>query len=225
MASGVTRRGDSWRARYPHPETHKQIQATFKRQVDAQRWLREQLAALDANRWIDPRAGRVTFAAYFTQHAERQIWTDCTHKAMSLAVRSTTFGEKELRTIRPTHVEVWVKGMSVNGLAAGTVKTRFVNVRSVFRAAVRDKLIASDPTEGVRLPRQRRADAAMTIRHPGRSAPSSRHPTSGSGRSWPCARSPAFASARPRPCRSLTSTSCVGRSAFSVRCSAQPAVP
>lgn len=37
-------------------------------------------------------------------------------------------------------------------LAPVTIKTRFVNVRSVFRAAVRDGMIAVDPTIQVRLP-------------------------------------------------------------------------
>jgi integrase len=108
----------------------------------------------------------VTLADYFTTYAARQVWIDGTQKAMSLAVRTAPFSVVELRKIRPTHVESWVKDMTVRGLAPGTIKTRFVNVRSVFRAAMRDKLIGSDPTDGVRLPRQRRAEAAMSIPSP-----------------------------------------------------------
>lgn len=51
-------------------------------------------------------------------------------------------------------------------LAPGTIKTRFVNVRSVFRAAVRDEMIGLDPTTRVRLPRQRKREASMTIPTP-----------------------------------------------------------
>lgn len=168
MPSGgsVTRRGDAWRARYRHPETKRQVQATFRRQVDAQKWLRQQLESLDRGNWVDPGAGRVTFEAFFEQWSQRQVWTDGTQRAMSLAVRGATFKDLELRRIRSTHVEAWVKAMTVKPLAPGTIKTRFVNVRSVFRAAVRDKLIATDPTEGVRLPRQRKREAAMTIPAP-----------------------------------------------------------
>ena len=65
MASGsVTRRAQSWRARYTHPETGKRHQRTFKRQVDAQRWLRGQLEALDKGAWVNPQDGRVTFSSY-----------------------------------------------------------------------------------------------------------------------------------------------------------------
>ena len=48
-------------------------------------------------------------------------------------------------------------------LAPTTIDTRFTIVRGVFRAAVADRLIASDPTVGVVLPRKRKAEAAMTI--------------------------------------------------------------
>ena len=45
--------------------TGRQHQATFRRQVDAQKWLRQQLESIDSGRWADPRAGRVTVANYF----------------------------------------------------------------------------------------------------------------------------------------------------------------
>ena len=91
---------------------------------------------------------------------------------MSLAVRSAPFAELELRAVRRTHIETWVKSMLVSGgqrgrpLAAGTIKTRFVNVRSVFRTAIRDGLIATDPTAGVRLPRQRKREASIQMPAP-----------------------------------------------------------
>ena len=48
-------------------------------------------------------------------------------------------------------------------LAPSTIKTRFVIVRSVFRAAVADRVISTDPSIGVALPRRRKAEAAMRI--------------------------------------------------------------
>jgi integrase len=173
MARGsVTRRGEAWRARFWHPETGKQVQKTFSRQVDAQRWLRDELSALDAGTWIDGNAGKVTLEAYFLAWSQRQVWTDGTQKAMSLAVRSTPFKTLQLRKIQTSHIEVWVKSMTVptadrRALASGTVRTRFVNVRSVFRAAVRDRLVAADPTVGVKVPKQRkRSEASMPIPDP-----------------------------------------------------------
>ena len=172
MPEGVSRRGDSWRARYRNPETGRQHERSFPRQADGVRWRRQQLDALDRGRWVDPEAGKVSFVRYFQAWEPDQLWTDGTRAAMSLAARSTTFADVDLRRVRPSHVEAWVKSMTVptqarpRALAPGTIKTRFVNVRSVFRAAVRDGMIAADPTASVRLPRQRKREAAMTIPTP-----------------------------------------------------------
>ena len=120
---------------------------------------------------MDPQAGKVSFLRYFESWGQDQLWTNGTRLAMSLAARSTTFADLDLRSVRPSHVEAWVKSMTVasserSALAPSTIKTRFVNVRSVFRATVRDGMIATDPTARVRLPRQRKREAAMTIPTP-----------------------------------------------------------
>lgn len=67
-----------------------------------------------------------------------------------------------MKSIRWSHVEAWIKSIAEEW-APTTVKTRFVIVRSVFRAAVSDRIIANDPSTGVALPRRRKADAAMRI--------------------------------------------------------------
>ena len=85
---------------------------------------------------------------------------------MSLAARTVPFADRSIKEIRRADVEAWIKQMHSNGLAPSTIKTRYVNVRSVFRAAVKDRVVGSDPTDGVRLPRGRRADVAMAIPAP-----------------------------------------------------------
>lgn len=86
---------------------------------------------------------------------------------MSLAARSVPFCGKPMKQVRRSDVEAWIKSMDEAGLAPGTIKTRYVNVRSVFRAALKDKVIGSDPTDGVRLPRgpsRRRRDVDPNTR-------------------------------------------------------------
>lgn len=162
MAS-IKRRPDSqWRARY-RDEAGKEHARHFARRIDAQKWLDEVTASVVTGQYVDPVAGRVTFAAYYRQWAVRQVWVPGTERAMSLAARSVTFADLPLGRVRRSHVEQWVKTMTAAGLAPGTIRTRVNNVRSVLRAAVRDRVIARDPSEGVTLPRDRRREAAMEL--------------------------------------------------------------
>lgn len=71
-------------------------------------------------------------------------------------------GDLPMHSIRRSHIEAWVKHMAAS-LAATTINTRYTIIRSVLRAAVADQLIARDPTDGVVLPRKRKAEAAMSI--------------------------------------------------------------
>jgi integrase len=53
--------------------------------------------------------------------------------------------------------------MQEKGPEPTTIRTRFANVRNVIRAAVRDRCMPRDVADRVRLPRQRKASAAMAI--------------------------------------------------------------
>ncbi|GAB4084038.1 site-specific integrase [Myceligenerans cantabricum] len=162
MASIKKRPNGKYRARY-RDEAKKEHSRHFDRKADAQRWLDEVTATIVTGIYADPRAGRITFKTYFDQWAERQVWVGGTDRAMQLAVSSTTFTDHPIKSIQRSHIEGWIKRMTRDGLAPGTVKTRYNNVRSVFRAATRDRVIGVDPTVGVTLPRQRRSEHALRI--------------------------------------------------------------
>ena len=157
----VWKERQSWRGSY-RDEAGKQHTKSFKRQVDAKRWVATEEAKVVRGDWIDPAAGKVTFAAFYGEWAPRQVWLSSTRENADLATAGVTFGNMQLRSIRRSHVEAWVKNMTAR-LAPTTIDTRFTIVRGVFRAAVADRLIASDPTAGVVLPRKRKAEAAMSI--------------------------------------------------------------
>jgi integrase len=162
MASIRQRPSGQWRARY-RDEAGKEHARHFPRKVDARAWLDEVTASVVTGQYVSPGAGRITFAAFYGQWAARQVWVPGTRRAMDLAAGSATFADLPMRVIRRSHVEGWVKGMSDRGLAAGTIHTRANNVRAVLRAAVADRVIPADPSEGVTLPRRRKSAAAMTI--------------------------------------------------------------
>lgn len=165
MASIQKRPDGVWRARY-RDETGREKSRHFKRKIDAQKWLDEITASVVTGTYVDPKAGKVTLASYFAQWSERQVWETGTTRSMGLAVRTCTFTDVELGKLRRSHVETWIKSMVKAGLMASTIKTRVRNVRAVLRGAVSDKVIGTDPSVGVALPRLRKADAAMVIPTP-----------------------------------------------------------
>lgn len=166
MAGNIAKRANGkWRARY-RDEAGREHSRHFDRKLDAQQWLDGVASAVVTGTYADPRAGRITFAAFFGEWSARQVWAPGTVPAMSLAARSVPFAEKPTKQVRRSDVETWVKQMNAAGLAPGTIKTRYVNVRSVFRAAMKDRVIGTDPTDAVQLPRGRRADVAMSVPTP-----------------------------------------------------------
>lgn len=156
MASIQKRDNGSWRARY-RDAAGKEHARHFARKVDAQRWLDEVTTSIVTGQYVDPRAGDVTFRAFFDEWSARQVWTAGTLDAATRAVRSTTFQELPLSRIAPEHVEEWVKGMTLpaatrkEGLAASTQKMRLNYVKMTFAAAVRARRIAVDPSADVKV--------------------------------------------------------------------------
>lgn len=162
MASISRRAHGAWRARY-RDHNGKEHARHFGRKVDAQRWLDEVTAAVLTGLYADPKAGKVTFVAYYRGWSARQVWVRGTRVSFDRAVETTSFKEAPIRSIRTSQIEAWVQQQVSDGLAPSTIGVRFQQIRSVFRAAIRDKVIAVDPCIGVRLPRKRRPDAAMGI--------------------------------------------------------------
>jgi integrase len=163
VPSAAHGKGKRWRARYVDEDDHEDAKA-FVRKSDAQSWLDTEITAkFAAGTYVDPKHGKVTFSSFYTEWSSRQVWVSGTTHSMDLTANSVTFGNIPLADIRPSHIEAWVKAMQDKGLEPTTIRTRFANVRSVFRAAVRDRFMPRDAAEGVKLPRTRKTSAAMSI--------------------------------------------------------------
>lgn len=165
-----------WQAQFRPIPGGKQITRTTRRKADAQRWLDEQQALVVTGHFVDPGAGKITFGNFFNLWASRQVWVTGTKIDMARCARSATFWDVPLQQIRRSHVEAWVQSLesrrrndadprthAKGQLAAITIKTRIAKVRTVLRAAVEDKRIASDPSLGVKLPRVRRTADTITL--------------------------------------------------------------
>jgi len=171
VASIQKRDNGRWRARY-RDSAGREHARHFGRKVDAQPWLDKVTAAVVTDTYVDPRAGGITFGAFFAEWAARQVWTEGSRLSAQQAASSVTFARVPMRDLRPSHLQGWVKAMSLpapsrrQGLAPSTVRTRFNWVHIALRGAVADRVIPTDPSAGLRLPRVRKQAAAMTIPTP-----------------------------------------------------------
>lgn len=155
-------KGLRWMARWVDDEG-KERSKSFSRKTDASDHLKTVIGAQVAGTYVDPKLGKITFNSFCKEWSKRQVWVASTKESVDQAIGCVTFGDTALNDLRTSDVETWIKNLEVRGLAPTTIKTRYVNVRKIIRAAKRDRLISHDVAEGVRLPRARKASAAMTI--------------------------------------------------------------
>lgn len=163
MASIKKRDNGKWRARYRDSDGDEHARH-FARKIDAQQWLDTVTASVVRGDYVDPKAGLITFDEFYSAWSPRQIWTRGTRGSYDHIASTVTFGDMQLLKIKKSHVETWVKKMSTDGLAPQTITNRLGLMRAVFKAAVGDKLIAFDPSNGVRRPSV--ASKASTMKIP-----------------------------------------------------------
>lgn len=156
MASIQKRPNGKWRARYRDPDG-KEHARHFDRKIDAQKWLKEVDASILTGQYVDPKAGEITLADYFEEWQERQVWAPATRRNARNSLNRCTFKDAKIKTIRKADVETFVKHLHDEGLAASSIKTVMRFVQMILKAATEDRLISSDPTVGVKLPRVSRA--------------------------------------------------------------------
>ena len=153
----VKRRGSAWQATYRAPDGRERTR-TYAKKVDAQRWVDTAEADKARGEWIDPKAARVTFGDYARTWAAGQVWrpttAETTLRRLNLHVLPY-LGDAPMSSLRPSQLQAWVKGRS-EVLAPSTVALCVQTVRSVLKAAVADRLVATNPADGVRLPKVER---------------------------------------------------------------------
>jgi integrase len=157
MAS-INRVAAGWRARYRTPDGRSRSR-TFKRKVDAERFLTSIEHDKLLGAYVDPRAGRVTFAEYAEKWRAVQVWRPSTAAAVESSLRQHAlprFGTRPLGSIRPSEVQAWIRELA-DTLAPATVRLALRFFSAAMRAAVTDRVIASSPCLGVKLPEIERA--------------------------------------------------------------------
>lgn len=138
--------GMRWRARYLDPDGH-QRSKMFARKIDAERFLASVTTDMLRGSYVDPSAGKVTFADFAARWLEARTFGESSREATEVRLRVHAYpylGRRQLRDLRPSVIQAWVRGLQEQ-LAPSYVRVIFANVSAVLAAAVDDGLIARTP--------------------------------------------------------------------------------
>lgn len=154
MAS-IDRTSTGWRARWRTPDGASRTK-TFKRKLDAERFLTHVESSKLAGHYLDPAAGRVTFGAFAERWLASQTFDPSTHEAVASRLRVhilPTFGQVQLGQIRPSSVQAWLRARQETA-APRYVRVMLANLSAILGAALEDRLISRNPcsSRAVRAP-------------------------------------------------------------------------
>lgn len=137
----------------------------FARRVEAERFLASAEVTKAEGSWVNPAKGRVRFADWVEewQAAERHRLRPTTLARDEVYLRSRilpTFGPAPLGLIEHQHVQGWINELAAT-YAPSTVHKFHQILRKAMASAVRSRMIAYNPCEGVLLPRIEREEMSF----------------------------------------------------------------
>ncbi|WP_233354248.1 site-specific integrase [Phycicoccus elongatus] len=143
VAGKVTR----WRARYVD-DGGREIQRSFGRKVDAQKWLDGQLASLLRGDHVAPADAKVTvgqwrdtWLAGYGNRRESSVRMAEVH----LKIIKVHFGAVPLSAVKPSDVRAWTAQLQKEGRAPSYVYALHSRLSQLFTDAVHDGLVARNP--------------------------------------------------------------------------------
>lgn len=148
-----------WLARHKGPDGRLHSRS-FRRKIDAEKWLALEESKSIKGEWVDPAAGKATYR----QWSESWLAGLRSIKPKTLAgyeslLRSRVlpeFGDFELRRISTPRVRSWVAELVEVGLSPARVRQALQVLHASLEVAVEDGLIARNPTDRVKAPTVRK---------------------------------------------------------------------
>jgi integrase len=129
-----------------------QRKKTFTRKIDADRFRTHVEHSQLSGSYVDPVAGKVTFQEFAEawRTAQPHRPTTAHHTRVRLEKHMyPVLGNRPIASIRPSEIQALVSGLD---LAPSSVRPVFGILKSVFTAAVRDRVISVNPADQVKLP-------------------------------------------------------------------------
>ena len=150
-----------WEVVYRGPDKRQRTK-TFKRKVDAQRYANTVEADLLRHDWVDPQRGRQPFGDWAEQwSATTTHLKPKTRESYDSILRNhliPEFGDRPIGSIDHVEVLAYLAGLTNDGKGAGTVRNVRDVLRLVFKLAVRNGVVKTNPVEGIKAPRKAKTE-------------------------------------------------------------------
>jgi integrase len=144
-----------WRAGYRGPDGREHSKS-FRRKVEAERWLRDELQKQDLGIWVDPSAGTISVADWSSSWLSGRLGlTEKTRAGYEGILTSRvlpTFGPVPVARVTRSAVADWISEMAREGLSPSRIRNCHNVLAACLEAAVNDGLIGRNPARGVELP-------------------------------------------------------------------------
>lgn len=167
IGSYDTKAGIRWEVRYRTPERTTTRKRGFTTKRAAQDYAAQLEVSMLRGDYVQPRLGRVTVGElgpdWLTrQHAHMKA---SAHRSLESAWRiqvQPRWGTVRINAIRFTDVQAWIAELA-DRRGAQIVRTAHSVLSRILADAVKDRMLASNPCEGIKLPRRtRRPNAYLT---------------------------------------------------------------
>lgn len=150
-----------WQVRCIDP-TGRERSKTFRRKVDADKYLIHVEAQKQRAEWIDPELSATRLEDWAQQWlATRTNLKPKTRAGYESLLRVRIlprFGKERLDRINPVAIQRWVADMVAEGLSASRIEQAHRVLSQILKAAVRARYLAANPAVGTSLPRKTRRE-------------------------------------------------------------------
>ena len=145
-----------WQVRYIDPNGRERSKV-FHRKVDAEKFLIHVEAQKQRAEWVNPERAASRFGDWANHWLETRSHlkpkTRAGYESLFRVWVLPAFGDARLDRIDPISVETWITDMKRAGLSPSRIRQAHQALNAVLKAAVKNRYLASNPADGVSLPR------------------------------------------------------------------------
>jgi integrase len=143
------------------------VSKSFRRRIDADRWLAGEVGKVDAGAWVDPAAGEVLVAewaaAWVAGLHSLKPKTAAGYESLLRSRVLPTFGAFQLRQVSAAAIRAWLAAMLDEGLSPARARQARQVLGAMLGQAVADGILVSNPVDRVKAPTVRpRRQAFLT---------------------------------------------------------------